>query len=74
MSCVRACVCVCVTGLGGITYWLTIFPVDCIKSAMQTDSIIKSQRKYTTMLTTAKVRELRADVKSVGIDCEVLVS
>jgi hypothetical protein len=42
-------------GLGGVTYWLTIFPVDCIKSAMQTDSIVKSQRKYTDVATTAKV-------------------
>jgi solute carrier family 25 carnitine/acylcarnitine transporter 20/29 len=42
-------------GLGGICYWLVIFPVDCIKSAMQTDSIIKSQRKYPDMVTTAKV-------------------
>jgi solute carrier family 25 carnitine/acylcarnitine transporter 20/29 len=45
------------SGLGGITYWVTIFPVDCIKSAMQTDSIVKSQRKYTDVLTTVKVSE-----------------
>lgn len=42
-------------GLGGLTYWLTIYPVDCIKSAMQTDSIIRSERKYTTFLGTARV-------------------
>ncbi|KAI8469677.1 MAG: mitochondrial carrier domain-containing protein [Monoraphidium minutum] len=42
-------------GLGGICYWLVIFPVDCVKSAMQTDSIIASQRKYTGLLNTAKL-------------------
>lgn len=42
--------------LGGIAYWLAIFPVDVIKSSMQTDSIIKAQRRYTDMATTAKVR------------------
>lgn len=41
--------------LGGISYWLVIFPVDCIKSAMQTDTIIKSQRKYPDVLTTVKL-------------------
>lgn len=35
-----------------------IFPVDCIKSAMQTDTIVKSQRKYTSIPVTAKVRAL----------------
>jgi len=44
----------CSAGLGGVTYWLAIFPVDCIKSAMQTDSIIKSQRRYTDVVSTAK--------------------
>lgn len=42
--------------LGGIAYWLAIFPVDVIKSSMQTDSIIKSQRRYTDMASAAKVR------------------
>ncbi len=42
-------------GLGGIMYWGFIFPVDCIKSAMQTDSIIKSERKYPNMVVTAQV-------------------
>lgn len=27
-------------------YWCAIFPVDVVKSAMQTDSMIKSERKY----------------------------
>jgi hypothetical protein len=42
-------------GMGGITYWLAIFPVDVIKSAMQSDSVVKAERKYTSMSTTAKV-------------------
>jgi solute carrier family 25 carnitine/acylcarnitine transporter 20/29 len=43
-------------GLGGIAYWAVIFPVDCIKSAMQTDTIVRAQRKYTDIATTARVR------------------
>lgn len=42
--------------LGGIAYWLAIFPVDVIKSSMQTDNIIASQRKYPSILSAAKVR------------------
>eukprot|EP00879_Flechtneria_rotunda_P030620 GHRR01033279.1.p1 GENE.GHRR01033279.1~~GHRR01033279.1.p1 ORF type:complete len:177 (-),score=13.54 GHRR01033279.1:25-555(-) len=45
-------------GLGGIAYWLVIFPVDVIKSSMQTDSIIKSKRRFPNMSTAAKVRHL----------------
>lgn len=33
---------------------LAIFPVDCIKSAMQTDSIIPSERKHPTMALAAR--------------------
>jgi solute carrier family 25 (mitochondrial carnitine/acylcarnitine transporter), member 20/29 len=36
-------------GLGGIMYWCLIFPIDVIKSAMQTDAIAKPDRKYPTM-------------------------
>ncbi|KAJ9522240.1 hypothetical protein QJQ45_008066 [Haematococcus lacustris] len=43
-----------IPGLGGVTYWLSIFPVDCIKSAMQTDSIVRSERKYPDFITTAQ--------------------
>ena len=43
-------------GLGGMLYWLVIFPVDVIKSAMQTDAIVKADRKYPDMVTTAQVR------------------
>jgi solute carrier family 25 carnitine/acylcarnitine transporter 20/29 len=41
-------------GFGGILYWLCIYPVDVIKSAMMTDSIIPSERKYPNTLATAK--------------------
>jgi solute carrier family 25 carnitine/acylcarnitine transporter 20/29 len=41
-------------GFGGILYWLAIYPVDVIKSAMMTDSIIPAERKYPTMLSSAK--------------------
>ncbi|GAX76347.1 hypothetical protein CEUSTIGMA_g3793.t1 [Chlamydomonas eustigma] len=50
-------------GLGGCTYWLAIFPVDCIKSAMQTDTVLRSQRKYTDFLTTAKLLWAEGGIK-----------
>ena len=43
-------------GTGGILYWLAIFPVDVIKSAMMTDSIDPATRKYPNIRTTARVR------------------
>lgn len=50
--------------LGGIAYWLAIFPVDVIKSSMQTDSIIKGQRRYTDILSSAKVgRGVKRDIR-----------
>ena len=42
------------SGIGGITYWLVIFPVDCIKSAMQTDAIDPANRKYKDITSTAR--------------------
>ena len=42
-------------GLGGLAYWVTIYPLDQIKSAMSTDAIIVSQRKYPNMMVTAQV-------------------
>ena len=42
-------------GIGGLMYWVTIYPLDQIKSAMATDSIIVSERKYPTMTVTAQV-------------------
>lgn len=42
-------------GVAGPLYWLAIFPVDVVKSAMQCDSIIKSERVYPTMVEATKV-------------------
>ncbi|KAL4855135.1 Mitochondrial substrate carrier family protein G [Chlorella vulgaris] len=41
-------------GTGGILYWLAIFPVDVIKSAMMTDSIDPAQRRYPSIPSTAR--------------------
>ncbi|KAK9817888.1 hypothetical protein WJX72_003792 [[Myrmecia] bisecta] len=41
-------------GVGALGYWIAIFPVDVIKSAMQTDSIDPAQRRFPTMATTFK--------------------
>mmetsp|Transcript_2915 Transcript_2915/g.8222 ORF Transcript_2915/g.8222 Transcript_2915/m.8222 type:complete len:109 (-) Transcript_2915:465-791(-) len=41
-------------GFGGFLYWMTVFPIDVVKSAMMTDSISKSERQYPTMLSTAQ--------------------
>lgn len=46
-------------GLGGILYWSLIFPVDVVKSAMASDTIVKSERVYPDMKTT--VSKLWAD-------------
>jgi solute carrier family 25 carnitine/acylcarnitine transporter 20/29 len=37
---------VAAAGIGGLLYWLAIFPVDVVKSAVQSDSIVRSERKY----------------------------
>ena len=41
-------------GVGGILYWALNYPCDVIKSTMQGDSIIKSERKYPTIIETTK--------------------
>lgn len=41
-------------GLGGLLYWLAIFPIDVVKSSMQSDNIIPSKRQFPTMATTVK--------------------
>lgn len=53
-------------GLGGLLYWLAIYPVDVIKSAMATDSIIPKERKYPDMATTYKVCNAQARLGSAG--------
>lgn len=42
-------------GVGGLLYWMMIFPIDVIKSAIMTDSIVPAERKYTGMINTAQV-------------------
>jgi len=37
-------------GVGGLLYWLAIFPVDVVKSAIQSDSIVMSERRYKSPL------------------------
>ena len=51
-------------GIAGPLYWIAIFPVDVIKSSMQTDSIIKSERVYPTMLEAAKVSLSRSNTRT----------
>lgn len=41
-------------GVGGLLYWMMIFPIDVIKSAIMTDSIVPAERKYTGMINTAQ--------------------
>ncbi|EGG13508.1 mitochondrial substrate carrier family protein [Cavenderia fasciculata] len=33
-------------GIGGMSYWTLTFPIDVIKSSLQTDSIVPSQRRF----------------------------
>jgi len=35
-------------GIGGMAYWACIYPVDVIKSKMQSDSVMPTERKYTS--------------------------
>lgn len=41
-------------GMGGIGYWGITFPLDVIKSSMQTDSTIKAERQYSGFVDCAK--------------------
>lgn len=41
-------------GFGGLLYWVGVFPIDVIKSAMMTDTIVKGERQFPTMMSTAK--------------------
>lgn len=42
-------------GTGGILYWISIYPIDVVKSALQTDNIDPSKRNYANSLDAAKV-------------------
>ena len=33
-------------GLGGVMYWLAVYPIDVVKSTMMTDSLDASQRRF----------------------------
>eukprot|EP01006_Ploeotia_vitrea_P034468 TRINITY_DN65758_c5_g1_i2.p2 TRINITY_DN65758_c5_g1~~TRINITY_DN65758_c5_g1_i2.p2 ORF type:complete len:249 (-),score=120.18 TRINITY_DN65758_c5_g1_i2:163-909(-) len=41
-------------GLGGIMYWGINFPMDVIKSSMQSDSIVRSERRFSGILDCAR--------------------
>ncbi|GAB4822528.1 hypothetical protein N2152v2_009574 [Parachlorella kessleri] len=41
-------------GIAGVLYWLAIFPLDVVKSAMMTDSIDPATRQYPNMAATFK--------------------
>ncbi len=41
-------------GCAGICYWLSIYPIDVIKTSMQIDASDKSQRKYLNMVDCAR--------------------
>ncbi|CAG9463121.1 unnamed protein product [Pedinophyceae sp. YPF-701] len=40
-------------GIGGLLYWVTVYPIDVIKSAMMTDALAKTERRYPSFLATA---------------------
>lgn len=41
-------------GMGGIAYWIAIYPVDVIKTTMQADSLNKATRKYSGFIDAAR--------------------
>ncbi len=51
-------------GTGGLMYWLAIYPIDQIKSAMMTDSIVKSERKFPTMASAVRVSTAPGSINS----------
>ena len=51
-----AWVVVSAAGLGGLMYWVAIFPVDQVKSAMQTDAIDPAQRRFPNMAVATQAR------------------
>ena len=71
-----AWVVVSAAGLGGLMYWVAIFPVDQVKSAMQTDAIDPAQRRFPTMAVATQVlprpccpRPLRLQLVSAQVAC-----
>jgi solute carrier family 25 (mitochondrial carnitine/acylcarnitine transporter), member 20/29 len=41
-------------GLGGLLYWLSVYPIDVIKSAIMTDALEPSKRKHAGYLAAAR--------------------
>eukprot|EP01062_Namystynia_karyoxenos_P062889 TRINITY_DN55747_c0_g1_i1.p1 TRINITY_DN55747_c0_g1~~TRINITY_DN55747_c0_g1_i1.p1 ORF type:complete len:303 (+),score=64.28 TRINITY_DN55747_c0_g1_i1:81-989(+) len=41
-------------GLAGTLYWVAVFPLDCIKSAQQSDCLVRADRQFPTWWTTAQ--------------------
>jgi hypothetical protein len=65
---VRVRAVVCAGALGGIAYWLFTYPLDVIKSAMQTDALLPADRKYRSYPDAVrKVR--RPSVVEVSLKC-----
>ena len=52
--------CCCAGGIGGLMYWITVYPLDVIKSAQMTDAIEPSQRKYPTIAVALQVSSMAA--------------
>ena len=52
--------CCCAGGVGGLMYWMTVYPLDVIKSAQMTDAIEPSQRKYPTIAVAFRVSSMAA--------------
>lgn len=61
-------------GLGGIFYWMTIFPVDAVKSAMQTDDLRKPQRKFPTMASAVKVIPLKSVRPQLRSEAQIILA
>jgi len=40
---------ICAGGISGVLFWAAIFPFDVVKSRLQTDSVVPSQRRYKNM-------------------------
>jgi len=62
-----AWVVVSAAGFGGLLYWCAIFPVDQVKSAMQTDAIDPAQRRYPTMTAAARVRPAHGSLRACSM-------
>ena len=41
-------------GSGGLCYWVAIYPIDVIKSSMQSDDMVRENRKYRNIVDCAK--------------------